>query len=242
MIADAPRATPRLDPNCGKGLSHSGCRWTRNRWANTRRYGQAPEPRSKFRCHPGPPLDLIRGRAGMTMEFRSVFRRLPVTPCIRPAIPCSATSAAAQSLALIGVTSHASRRDKEPVGDRGNDSEKKATREECPDDERNDRMAFQVRAKCGPSAGRLPKSCNRMAAKGIRFPLPWDGGTIFPNLDVIWGRSTQSGHPENLGSGGQAAIRPRWPTITYTPLEKCTPWADTIVPVAESALLEEGTS
>ena len=30
-----------------------------------------------------------------------------------------------------------------------------------------------------------------LAAKGIQFPLRWDGGTIFPNLDVIWGRPTQ---------------------------------------------------
>ncbi len=29
-------------------------------------------------------------------------------------------------------------------------------------------------------------------------------------------------HLGNLGSDGQAAIRPWWPTITFTPLEKCT--------------------
>ena len=31
-----------------------------------------------------------------------------------------------------------------------------------------------------------------------------------------------SGHLRNLGSDGQAAIRPWSPTITFTPLEKCT--------------------
>ena len=28
-----------------------------------------------------------------------------------------------------------------------------------------------------------------MAAKGIQFPWRWSGGTIFPDLDVIWGMS-----------------------------------------------------
>ena len=43
-------------------------------------------------------------------------------------------------------------------------------------------MAFQA-------AGRLPKSCHRMAANGIPFPWWWDDGTISTNLDVIWGMS-----------------------------------------------------
>ena len=30
-----------------------------------------------------------------------------------------------------------------------------------------------------------------MAAEGMRFPWRWDGGTIFPNLDVIWGMSNK---------------------------------------------------
>ncbi len=40
-----------------------------------------------------------------------------------------------------------------------------------------------------PSAGRLPKSCHRMAAKGIQFPWRWTSGTISTNLDVILGIS-----------------------------------------------------
>ena len=40
-----------------------------------------------------------------------------------------------------------------------------------------------------PRAGRLPKSCHRMAAKGIEFPWRWGRGTISTNLDVIWGMS-----------------------------------------------------
>jgi len=43
-----------------------------------------------------------------------------------------------------------------------------------------------------PSAGRSPNSGHRMAAEGMRFPWRWDGGTIFPNLDVIWGMSINS--------------------------------------------------
>ncbi len=30
-----------------------------------------------------------------------------------------------------------------------------------------------------------------MAAEGMQFPWRWNGGTIFPNLDVIWGMSVQ---------------------------------------------------
>ncbi len=40
-----------------------------------------------------------------------------------------------------------------------------------------------------PSEGRSPKSGHRMAAEGMQFPWRWYGGTIFPNLDVIWGMS-----------------------------------------------------
>ena len=40
--------------------------------------------------------------------------------------------------------------------------------------------------------GRLPKSCHRMAAKGIQFLWRWDGGTISPKLDVIWGMSDKT--------------------------------------------------
>ena len=42
-----------------------------------------------------------------------------------------------------------------------------------------------------PRAGRLPKSCHRMAAMGTEFPWRWGRGTIFANLDVIWGMSAK---------------------------------------------------
>ena len=38
-------------------------------------------------------------------------------------------------------------------------------------------------------SSQLPGSYCRMAAKGIQFSLPWNGGTISTNLDVIWGMS-----------------------------------------------------
>ena len=70
-------------------------------------------------------------------------------------------------------------------------------------------MAFRVRADYQNHAiGWLQR---------IQFPLRWGGGTIGPKLDV-----NSSGHPGNLGSDGQAAIRPWWPTIAFDPLEKCT--------------------
>ena len=40
-----------------------------------------------------------------------------------------------------------------------------------------------------PNEGRSPKSGHQMAAEGMQFPWPWDGGTISTNLDVIWGMS-----------------------------------------------------
>jgi len=43
-----------------------------------------------------------------------------------------------------------------------------------------------------PNEGRLPKSCHRMAAKGIQFPWRWGGRTISTNLDVIWGMLDQA--------------------------------------------------
>ncbi len=82
-----------------------------------------------------------------------------------------------------------------------------------------------------------------MAAKGIQFPSRWDGGTIFPNLDVIRGRSIQVVIREisvRTGVGGD-------PTLVadnnlHASGKVCTPWADTIVSLAESALLKEETS
>ena len=40
-----------------------------------------------------------------------------------------------------------------------------------------------------PSEGRSQKSAHRIAAEGMPFPWRWNGGTIFPNLEVIWGMS-----------------------------------------------------
>ncbi len=40
-----------------------------------------------------------------------------------------------------------------------------------------------------PSKGRSPKSGDRMAAEGMQFPWRCNGSTIFPNFDVIWGKS-----------------------------------------------------
>ncbi len=34
--------------------------------------------------------------------------------------------------------------------------------------------------------GRSPKSGYRMAAEGMQFSWWWNGGTISPNLGVIW--------------------------------------------------------
>ncbi len=44
----------------------------------------------------------------------------------------------------------------------------------------------------------------------------------FSEFEGCLGHVDSSGHPGNLGSDGQAAIRPWWPTKTFTPLEKCT--------------------
>ena len=64
----------------------------------------------------------------------------------------------------------------------------------------------------------------------------------FSEFGCRLGNVDSSGHPGNLGPDGQAAIRPWWPTSTFTPSGKLyTPWADTIVPLAESALLKEET-
>ncbi len=43
-----------------------------------------------------------------------------------------------------------------------------------------------------PIAGRLPKSCYRMAPKGIQLPWRWDRGMFPTKLDVIWGMSAMS--------------------------------------------------
>ena len=78
-----------------------------------------------------------------------------------------------------------------------------------------------------------------MAAEGMQFSWRWNGGTFFPNLDVIWGMST---HVVIRGISVQGGD----PTLVagdyLHPSGKLyTPWADTIVPLAESALLKEET-
>ncbi len=47
---------------------------------------------------------------------------------------------------------------------------------------------------------------HRMAAEGIQFPWRWNGGTILPNLDVIWDMSVKGGpQPKRTDLG-----RERW--------------------------------
>ena len=47
------------------------------------------------------------------------------------------------------------------------------------DGDKIDRMGFHARAG-------LPKSCHRMAAKGVQFPWRQGSGTISTDLDGIW--------------------------------------------------------
>ena len=72
-----------------------------------------------------------------------------------------------------------------------------------------------------------------MAAEGMQFLWQRNGGTIFLNLGFIWGI---------LGSDWQAEI------LTLVADDNLhfsgkvyTPWGDTIVPLAELALLKEET-
>ena len=53
-----------------------------------------------------------------------------------------------------------------------------------------------------PSTGQLPKSCYRMASKGIPLPWRWNGGTISLNLVVIWEMSTRPRRPCRPGPLG----------------------------------------
>ncbi len=107
----------------------------------------------------------------------------------------------------------------------------------------------RIRANGLPSEGRSPKSGHRMAAEGMQFSWRWNGGTIFPNLDVIRGMSTQGiirGIPVQTG---RRRSDPGGRTSTFTPLAPLwhpsgklyTPWADTVDPLAESASLKEET-
>ena len=40
---------------------------------------------------------------------------------------------------------------------------------------------------------------HRMAAERMHYPWRWNGGTLFPNLDVIWGMSIQWVHSKWTG-------------------------------------------
>ncbi len=42
-----------------------------------------------------------------------------------------------------------------------------------------------------PDEGRSPESGYRMAAEGMQFSWRWNGGTISPNLGVIWEMSVE---------------------------------------------------
>ena len=49
----------------------------------------------------------------------------------------------------------------------------------------------KICANGNPSDGRSPESGHRMAAEGMQFRWRWNGGTIFPNLNFIWGMSVK---------------------------------------------------
>jgi hypothetical protein len=91
--------------------------------------------------------------------------------------------------------------------------------------------------------GPIAKIIQSDGRKGDTVPFAAGRWYDFPEFECHLGNVDSSGHPENLGSDGQAAIRPRWPAITFTPPDKMhTPWADAIVPLAKTVLLEEETS
>ena len=74
-----------------------------------------------------------------------------------------------------------------------------------------------------PGEGRSPKSGHRMAAEGMPFSWRWNGGTIFPNLDVIWGMSTRvviRGIP--VQGGDPTLVADEYLHPSGTPLEKST--------------------
>ena len=73
-------------------------------------------------------------------------------------------------------------------------------------------------SKCGP----ITEIVQSGGCKGDTVPFAVGRWYDFPEFGGHLGKVDSSGHPENLGSDGQAAIRPWWPTITFTPLEKCT--------------------
>ena len=51
-----------------------------------------------------------------------------------------------------------------------------------------------------------PKSCYRMASKGIQPPWRWNGGTITTKLGVIWGMSAKiPGLSASTRSGAKAS-------------------------------------
>jgi hypothetical protein len=78
-----------------------------------------------------------------------------------------------------------------------------------------------------------------MAAEGMQFSWRWNGATVFPKLDVIWGMPTQAairGIPVQGGDPTLVADEYLHPSGKVY-----TPWADTIVPLAEMALLKEET-
>ena len=60
----------------------------------------------------------------------------------------------------------------------------------------------KIRANGPPNEERSPKSCHRMAAKGIQPPWRWDCGMISTNLDGIWGMSAKALCPAGTRIGG----------------------------------------
>ena len=48
-------------------------------------------------------------------------------------------------------------------------------------------------AKCPSERGQTAKVRSSEGCEGMEFPWRWINGTIFTNLDVIWGMSVQVG-------------------------------------------------
>jgi hypothetical protein len=70
-------------------------------------------------------------------------------------------------------------------------------------------------SKCGP----ITKIMQSNGCKGDTVPFAVGRWYDFSKFGCHLANVDSSGHPGNLGSDGQAAIRPWWPTITFIPLE-----------------------
>ena len=83
-----------------------------------------------------------------------------------------------------------------------------------------------------PDEGRSPKSGHQMAAESLHFPWRWNGGTNFPDLDVIRGMSTQMVIREisvqtggrRSDPGGRRYLSPLWIKCTHHEPTPLFPW------------------